>query len=106
MALFNFVALLNADPGNAAGDLGIHVDLVMSDHVSSGGKHGGAGDVTAFGGSADNFHLRCIRGEQAIGERGQPEKNDQRNATEDDPAGPCRRLTAAIAQGVVDAQVL
>ena len=45
LSFFNLVAFFHADPGDAAGDLGIHADFVMRDDVSARRKNGAAGSI-------------------------------------------------------------
>ena len=60
LAFFHFVALFHPNPGDTARDLGVYVDLVVSDDVSAGGKHDTAG-IAAFGSGTGGLNLGHIR---------------------------------------------
>ena len=59
LAFFYFVAFLHANPGHAAGDFGIHVDLMVSDDITTGREHNPA-DVAVLGGGASYLDFRDI----------------------------------------------
>src|ERR1017187_10344891 len=98
------VAFLHANPGHAAGDLGIHADLVMRDDVSARRKHGAARDVTAFRRGPRNFYFRCIRGEHAVGQCDNAQQDDHGDSAQDKTARPRGRFSAAVAQRMIDAK--
>ena len=56
LTFFDLVTLFDADPCEAAGDLGVDIDLVMSDHVASRGEHNPA-DVSALSRGANDIHF-------------------------------------------------
>src|SRR5271154_3096116 len=76
----------------------------MSHDVSTGREHGATGGVTAFGSCARDLDFGRLRGERAISQGDDSQQDDYCNSTQDEAARPGRRFSAAVAQGMIDAE--
>ena len=107
LSLFDFVAFLDADPRYAPGDFRVDVNLVMGDNVPGSGKHSRApARIARFRSSARRFDFRRVGGEHPVSQRSQSQQYDQGDPAHDEASRPGRRFAAAVAHGMIDAQVL
>ena len=96
LIFLDLVALLHPDPLHAPRNLGVHVDLVVRHNVSARRQHHSAHIPAALGCRAHDLHFGCRWRYQAVHQSHQSQQDHNRDAAQDVPARPFRRLTLGV----------